>query len=100
MERLGSKPVFGALVLELVAGDAVTARWTRIERVFTAAYMAKAIMGYANSRHTAAFRFLASGFLGMDRGRRGVCISLRGGSFDAAASSGAPSLIASLCPLG
>jgi len=53
--------------------------------MFAGAYSIESNLDDAYSRCVTAFGVLALGFLGMDGRRGGVCVSLRGGLFNAAA---------------
>src|SRR5439155_13840163 len=78
LEGLRTKPVCGAVVLDLVAGNAGATDWHVREPIFITAYPTETGLGDADPRRATALRVLAPWFLGMD-GRSGrIRISLRG----------------------
>ena len=78
LEGLRTKPVCGAIVLDLVAGNAGPTGWHFRERVFIAAYASETGLGDAYPQRAAALRVLAPWFLGMDGRSGSIRISLRG----------------------
>src|SRR4029077_19768614 len=79
--------VCSAIVLDLVASDAVAAGWNFLQRIFVASYATGTLLGDADPQCAATFRVLALGLLGMDGCGRSVPIPLRGGFPNAAASN-------------
>jgi len=78
LEGLRTKPVCGAIVLHLVAGNpGATGRHFR-EPMFITAYASKTGLGDADPQRATAVRVLAPWFLGMDGGSGSLRISLRG----------------------
>jgi hypothetical protein len=77
LEGLRTKPVRGAVVLDLVAGNAgATGRHFR-EPMFITAYPTETGLGGADPQRATALRLLAPWFLGMDGRSGSIRISLR-----------------------
>jgi hypothetical protein len=77
MEGLQEKPARGALILDLVVGDARAARWNFSQRVLVDFYAIETGVGDAKPQCPAAFRLLAPRFLGMVGFRGNIRFSLR-----------------------
>ena len=84
LEGLRTKPVCGAVVLDLVTGNARAAGWHFRERMFITAYASETGLGDADPQRATALRVLAPWFLGMDGRSGSIRISLRGCFLNAA----------------
>jgi len=78
LEGLRTKPVCGAIVLDLVAGNAGATGWHFRKPMFINAYASEAGLGNADPQRATALRVLAPWFLGMDGRSGSIRISLRG----------------------
>ena len=85
--RLRTKPVCGAIVLHLVAGNARATGWHFRERMFITVYANETGLGDADPHRAPALRVLAPWFLGMVGLSSRVRISLRSGVFSAIANN-------------
>ena len=78
LEGLRAKPVYGAIVLDLVAGHAGATGWHFREPMFITAYPTETGLGDADPQRATALRVLAPWLLGMDGRSGSIRISLRG----------------------
>ena len=87
LEGLRTKPVCGAVVLDLVAGHAGATGWHFREPMFITAYPTETILGAADPQRATALRVLAPWFLGMVGRSGSIRISLRGCFLNTAADN-------------
>ena len=78
LEGLRTKPVCGAVVLDLVARHAGATGWHFREPMFITAYPTETGLGDADPHCATALHVLAPWFLGMDGRSGSIRISLRG----------------------
>jgi len=100
LEGLRTKPVRGAFVLHLVAGNAGATGWHFRERMFINAYASEAGLGDPDPQRATALRVLAPWFLGLDGGSGSLRISLRGCFLNTATENSPQELIGRNVPWG
>src|SRR5205814_9572154 len=84
---LRATPACGAVVFELVAGNARATRWHFRERMFVTAYPTEPVVGAADPQRAPALGVLAPWFLGMVGRSGSIRISLRGCFLNTAADN-------------